>query len=98
MQAIETRLLRFHDAVMANDGMVVQKILADNIISKSPLTIKMITGMLVIAVENSLSDAGQAILAYNSSALDKITDKHLDSIMRLAAQKNNLPSVKVTIH
>ena len=97
IQTIEHTLIGFYDAVIANDGMEVQKILNNNISSQSKLTKKMITGMLVIAVENGFSQAGQAILAYNSFAQDKITDKHLDAIMRFAA-KNQLPTPRITIN
>ena len=87
------RLLSFHEAVIANDGMEVQRILTDNMSARSQFTIKMITGMLVIAVENSLRDSSQAILSYNSYAKDKITESHLNAIKLLAIKNNILPSV-----
>ena len=98
MHGIEEILINFYDAVIANDGMAVEKILADNLLAKAKLTIKMITGMLVIAIEGGLSSAGEAILTYNNLAEEKITDKNLDSIMHLAAKKSMLQSIGITLN
>lgn len=98
MENIQTRLLEFYDAVIADDGVAVEKILAANLAAENKFTARMITGMLVIAVEEGLSSAGGAILTYNVSAKDKIADKHLDSIMNLAAEKLMLKPMGITLN
>lgn len=98
MQTIENNLIKFYDAVLANDAMEVQRILKDNVFSEAKFTIKMITGMLVMAVESGFSQAGQAILAHNSFAEDKISYEHLKAIMRLADKNNSLTPLRITIN
>lgn len=93
MQAIERKLIDFHDAINANDGMKVQKMLNENMTSSTQLSVKMITGMLVIALEQGLSQASQAIIVYNSYATDKIENRHFDSIMRLAARNKTSTNI-----
>jgi hypothetical protein len=98
IETIETKLIKFYDAVIADDGMEVQRILKDNIFAQSKLTTKMITGMLIIAVENGLTQAGQAIIAHNSFTPNQIADKHLDTIMRLAFKNNLFTPLSITLN
>ncbi len=98
MQVIQTKLMNFYDAVVTDNGMEVQKILSENLLSHSKISVKMITGMLVIAIENRFINAGKAILNYNAHTKEKITDKHLNAIMCLIAKSHLLNQFKVTYH
>ncbi len=95
---MQTKLMNFYDAVIADNGMEVQKILSDDLFSQVKISTKMITGMLVIAVENRLINAGKAILTHNMHTKEKITDKHLSAIMCLATKNHLLNQFKVTYH
>ena len=95
---VESLIMDFYDAVSRDDGIAVQKILTSNLFSKSQIPVKIITGMLVIAVENKLINAGRAILHYNTHSHEKITDLHLNAIICLAAKTDILNQLKVTYH
>lgn len=95
MQSIITD---FYDAVTADDGIKVEKILTSSLFAKSKIPVRIITGMLVIAIENKLVNAGRAILNYNTYSHEKITDLHLNAIICLAAKTDLLSQLKVTYH
>lgn len=94
----ESKIMDFYHAVTADDGIEVQKILAANLFSKSKIPVKIITGMLIIAVENKFVNAGKAILHYNTYSHEKITDLHLNAIICLAAKTDMLSQLRVTYH
>lgn len=93
---MESKILEFYDAVTEDDGPAVTKLLKDD--SQSKIPVKIITGMLIIAIENKLINAGRAILEYNTYSHEKITDLHLNAIICLAAKTDVLDMLKVTYH
>jgi hypothetical protein len=90
---MESTILELHDAVESDDGSGIAKIL-----SESRIPVKIITGLLVIAVENKLINAGRAILNYNTFSHEKISDLHLNAIICLAAKTDVLDQLKITYH
>ena len=98
MKKSQMKLIDFYEAVISDDGAEVEKILTDNFISLEKISIKMITGMLVIAIENKYINSGRAILQYNLHTREKITDRHLDAIMCMAAKNNLLAQLRATYH
>ena len=98
MRAVQTRSMDFYDAVISDDGIGVARILNESITSKTKISVRVITGMLVIAVENKFIEAVRAILAYNSYSSEKIIEKHLDAILCFAAKSNLLKELKITYH
>ncbi|MEK6734587.1 MAG: hypothetical protein AABY27_05735 [Pseudomonadota bacterium] len=94
MRNAEILSLDFYDAVISNNSNAVRKFLSEE--RKLPTTT--ITGMLMIAVENKLVESIKAILEYNNYSSDKITDKHLNVILCLAAKENILKDIVITYH
>ncbi len=90
--------LNFYDAVISNNGMEVHKILKDNSSSQDKIPLRTITGLLVMAIENKLIQSAKAILEYNTYSIDKITNKHLDAILYLAAKLDLLKELDITYH
>lgn len=90
---MENTVLELHDAVTSDDGISIAKIL-----SESRIPVKIITGLLVIAVENKLINAGRAILNYNTFSHEKISDLHLNAIICLAAKTDVLDQLTITYH
>lgn len=95
---MHSKVMEFYHAVSADDGIKVEKILTSNLFSQSKIPIKVITGMLVIAIENKFVNAGRAILHYNTYSHEKISDLHLNAIINLAAKTDMLDQLKVTYH
>lgn len=95
---MQSRIMEFYDAVSSDDGIKVEKILTSNLFAESKISVKIITGMLVIAVENKLINAGRAILNYNTYSHEKITDLHLNAVINLAAKTDMLSQLKITYH
>ena len=91
-------IVDFYDAVTSDDGIRVEKILTSSLFNQSQIPVKIITGMLVIAIENRLVNAGRAILHYNTYSHEKITDLHLNAIICLAAKTDLLKQLNVTYH
>ncbi len=91
-------IVDFYDAVTSDDGMRVKNILTSSLFNQSQIPVKIITGMLVIAIENRLVNAGRAILHYNTYSHEKITDLHLNAIICLAAKTDLLSQLNVTYH
>jgi hypothetical protein len=85
--------LDFYDAVMANNAIEV-----GNFLEMSDIPIKIITGSLIIALENKLLDSSRAILAHNNYAQKKISDKHLNNILYYATKHNLLKELQITYH
>lgn len=95
---MQKKIMDFYDAVSSDDGIKVEKILTSNLFAQSKIPVKIITGMLVIAIENKFINAGRAILNYNTYSHEKITDLHLNAIINLAAKTDMLDQLKVTYH
>lgn len=95
---IHSEIMNLYDAVTSDDGVMVERILAENLVSQSQISVKTITGLLVIAIENKLINASKAILNYNKIATNKITDTHFNSIICLAAKSDLLQQLKITYH
>jgi hypothetical protein len=95
---LETTTLDFYDAVMANDALKVREILRDVLSERKMLSVRTITGILVIALENDLLEVAKEILYYNEFASDKITNRHLDSILTVASKLNLLEKLNITLH
>jgi hypothetical protein len=85
--------LDFYDAVMANNAIEVGEFL-----EMSNIPIRIITGSLIIALENKLLDSSRAILAHNNYAQKKIADKHLNNILYFAAKHDLLKELQITYH
>ncbi len=88
-ESFEHRLVEFYDAVLENDGMKVQKLLSKDSYIDFTAKERILTGILVIAIEKRLHHSVQSILAYNSFFNQKISNKHLDAITNFS-KKNNL--------
>lgn len=95
---MHNKLTDLYNAVIADNGMEVQKILSDDLLAKTRISTKIITGILIIAIENRLINAGKAILTHNTHAKEKIADTNLNAIMRLATKSHLLGQFKVTYH
>lgn len=95
MQTEHANALNFYDAVIANDASEVQKILNDASMNKN-IPVKVITGMLVIAVEKKYVHSARAIIEHNNYTNDKILDKDLNSILCLAAKNKILREITHT--
>lgn len=98
MQTSQDISLEFYEAVIANNGRRVEKILNNTLSSSIKIPLKTVTGMLVIAVECKLIESINAILKYNTYSFDKISDKHLDAILLLAAKLDLLKDLKISYH
>ena len=94
MQSEQIIALNFYNAVISDNGMNVQEILENN----SNLPVKIITGMLVIALEEKLLESVKAIMTHNTYSKNKILNKHLDVILCLAAKSNLLKELGITCH
>ena len=89
IESFEYRLVEFYDAVLSNDGMKVQELLSKESYIDFTSKEKILTGILVIAIEKKLQHSVRSILAYNSFSSRKISAKHMDAITNFS-QKNNL--------
>lgn len=98
MQTPQDISLDFYEAVIANNGIRVEKILNNTLSSSIKIPLKTITGMLVIAVEYKLIESIDAILKYNTYSFDKISYKHLDAILLLASKLDLLKDLKISYH
>ena len=87
-QSFEQRLIEFYDAVLNNDGMKVQKLLTIKSNIDFASKTKILTGILIIAVEKGLHNSAQSILAYNAYSNKKISNAHLSAITNFS-KKNN---------
>lgn len=99
----ESFTVSFYDAVIANDGPLVKKLLEqnnnnNNNNSETKISIRMITGILVIAIESHLYEAVSEILSYNNIAIDKIEDQHLNNILCLISKAGLLGKLNITFH
>ena len=94
MQAQELLALNFYDAVISDNMLEVQKILTENV----NLPMKIITGMLIIAIEEKFLQSVKAILEHKIYSRNKINDRHLDAILCLAAKSNLLAELGITRH
>lgn len=97
-QEVEIATLKFYDAVLANDPHEVLDLLKKNSTSENKISIKIITGLLLIAIENRLIESAKAILKYNSISDEPIKSCHLDSILCVAAKHNLLKKLDITYH
>jgi hypothetical protein len=95
---MNSKVLDFYDAVTSDNGLKVQDILKDNLFAESKIPVRIIAGMLVIAIENKYVNAGKAILHYNTFSHEKISDMHLNAIICLAAKNDMLSQLKITYH
>ena len=91
-------LLSLYNAVVSDDGIEVQKILRDNSLSSHKMSVRMITGMLVLAIESKHINASRAIIAHNTYSGEKISDNHFNAIMLKAFEFNLLPQLQITYH
>ena len=98
MQTSQEISLAFYEAVIANNGRKVQKILSQSLSSSIKIPLRTVTGMLVIAVESKLIESINAILNHNAYSFDKIADKHLDTILLLAAKLDILKDLQTSYH
>ena len=89
-------VLELYDAVLENNGILVSDLLSKNFTKKSASLSKILRGILVISIENSLNNASNAILNYNRYALS-ISEAELDDI-KLYAKAKNLFFPKVIIN
>lgn len=93
-----SKVLDFYDAVTSDDGSRVQEILNKNLFDSSKISIRIITGMLVLAIENKYINSMKAILHYNTYSHERITDLHLNAIICLAAKSDMINELNITYH
>ncbi len=98
MLAHQMLSLDFYDAVISNNVYEVKNILEQNLNAEEKISVKIITGLLMIAVENKLTNVAKTILEYNDYSREKILSKHLNVILCVAAKNNILKDLQVTFH
>lgn len=93
----EITTLNFYDAVIANDGPLVRKILSENN-NHFKISTRVITGILIIAFENHLYNSVREILSYNDKTTNKIAEEHLNNFLCLASKAGLLKNFNITFH
>lgn len=90
--------LNFYEAVISDNRNAVEEIFSNSEILQIEIPVRIITGMLIIAVEKKLLESIKAILAHNMHSHNKILDSHLNSILCLASRLNILKDLQITFH